>query len=133
MSTKKNRTVRELATGLGFLTPNILGFLTFTTIPLIFSMIMAFSNWDLKLHNMFKPEASPHFVGIENFQRLLSNSDFYKYLGNTLFFMMNIPFTIGGSLICALLLSKDLRGGSKKSALMIIATAILIASSIASA
>ncbi len=130
MSTKKNRTVRELATGLGFLTPNILGFLTFTTIPLIFSMIMAFSNWDLKLHNMFKPEASPHFVGIENFQRLLSNSDFYKYLGNTLFFMMNIPFTIGGSLICALLLSKDLRGGSKKSALMIIATAILIASCI---
>lgn len=130
MSTKKNRTFRELATGLGFLTPNILGFLTFTTIPLVFSMIMAFSNWDLKLHNMFKPDASPHWVGLENFQRLLSNSDFYKYLGNTLFLMMNIPFTIGGSLCCALLLSKDLRGGSKKSAMMIMLTATLVASCI---
>lgn len=128
MSTKKNRTAREFATGISFLLPNILGFLTFTTIPLVFSMFMAFSNWDLKLHNMFKPDASPHFVGIDNFVRLLSDSDSYKYLGNTLFLMMGIPFGIGGSLCCALLLSRDMRGGSKKAAAMIIASALLVAS-----
>lgn len=130
MSTKKNRTLRELVTGIGFLTPNILGFLTFTTIPLVFSMIMAFSNWDLKLHNMFKPENHVNFVGIDNFVRLLSNSDSYKYLGNTLFLMMGIPFAIGGSLLSALLLSKDMRGGSKKTALMLIAAAGLVVSTI---
>lgn len=130
MSTKKNRTVRELATGIGFLTPNILGFLTFTTIPLVFSMIMAFSNWDLKLHNMFKPEASWHFVGIDNFTRLLSDSDSYKYLGNTLFLMMGIPFGISGALISALLLSRDLRGGSRKTAAMLIVTALMVCSCI---
>jgi multiple sugar transport system permease protein len=130
MSTKNNRTIRELATGLGFLTPNILGFLTFTTIPLVFSMVMAFSNWDLKLHNMFKPDNHVHFVGISNFVRLLSDSDSYKYLGNTLFLMMGIPFSIGGALISALLLSRDLRGGSRKTTLMLIASAALVVSCI---
>ena len=125
--TAKQRTVRELATGLGFLLPNILGFLTFTTIPLLFSMFMAFSNWDLKLHNMFKPDASPQLIGFDNFVRLLSEPNSYKYLGNTLFLMMNIPFTIAGSLFCAILLSKDLRGGGKKASLMLIATATLVA------
>ena len=71
--TAKQRTERELATGLGFLLPNILGFLTFTTIPLLFSMFMAFSNWDLKLHNMFKPDASPQLIGFDNFVRYLAN------------------------------------------------------------
>jgi len=130
MSTQNKRTIRELVTGLGFLLPNILGFLTFTTIPLVFSMIMAFTNWDLKLHNMFKPDATPHFVGIDNFVRLLSDSDSYKYLGNTLFLMMGMPFAVGGALICALLLSKDLRGGSKKASLMLVATGLLVVSCI---
>ena len=101
---------RQLATGVGFIVPNILGFLVFTLFPLVFSLVMAFSNWDLRLHNMFKDD-SIRFVGFENFVRLLTEPDFFKYLGNTLFFMMGIPFGVAGSLFAAILLSQDLRGG----------------------
>ncbi|NOZ20627.1 MAG: sugar ABC transporter permease [Planctomycetes bacterium] len=107
-STRKE--TRQLATGLAFILPNLFGFLVFTLFPLVFSLIMAFTNWDLRLHNMFK-EDPVRFVGFENFVRLLTEPDFFKYLGNTLFFMMGIPFGVAGSLFAAILLSQDLRGG----------------------
>ena len=107
-----NKSRRNVLVGLGFLAPNILGFVTFTLGPLIFSLFLAFTNWDLRLHNMFKDEAL-EFVFFENFTRLFDDPDFWKYLGNTLFLMLAIPFSIAGSLFAAILLSKDMRGGSK--------------------
>lgn len=103
----------SLLLGLGFLAPNILGFLSFTVIPLVLSMILAFSNWDLSLHNMFKSEQI-QFAGLENFRRLLGNADFWKYLKNTLFLMMGTPFGVAGSLVLAMLLSKDFSSGGHK-------------------
>lgn len=102
---------RDTLVGLGFLAPNILGFLTFTMGPLVFSMFLAFTNWDLRLHNMFKEEEL-QIVFFDNFVRLFKDPDFWKYLGNTLFLMMGIPFAIAGSLFAAILLSKDTRGGN---------------------
>ena len=104
---------RRLATGLAFITPNILGFLAFTLFPLLFSFAMAFTNWDLRLHNMFKDDV-PRLVGFENFAWLFNEPDFFKYLGNTFFLMMGIPFGVAGSLCAALMLSQELRGGSRR-------------------
>ncbi len=95
--------------GIGFLAPNIIGFLAFTTIPLLFSMGLAFSNWDLRFHNMFHEETIK-FVGMKNFFQLFHERDFWKFLGNTLFFMIGAPVAIAGSLIAAILLNKDLKG-----------------------
>ena len=120
---------RNLYLGLGFLAPNILGFLAFTLIPLVFSFAMAFSNWDLRLHNMFKEEGLD-LVGLGNFIRLLQEDDFQRYLGNTLFLMMAIPFSIAASLFTAMLLSKDLRGGSRTVFLALVAGALLIGSTL---
>ncbi len=101
----------------GFLGPNIFGFLAFTLVPLLLSLALAFSNWDLKLHNMFRDE-SIRFVGFSNFVQLFKEEDFFKFLGNTLFFMMGIPFGIVGSLAAALLLSRELswraQGGTRR-------------------
>ncbi len=118
---------KKLAMGLFFLAPNILGFMTFTLFPLIFSLILAFTNWDLSLHNMFKTE-HPRFLGFENFTTLWNEPDFWRYLGNTLFLMMSIPFSIGGSLMAAILLSQDLRGGSRHTWAWIMFGAIFVAS-----
>jgi len=120
-----SRSRRNLLLGLGFLTPNILGFLAFTTIPLVISLYMAFTNWNLTLHNMFKDGEAIRFVGLANFQRLFSQDDFPRFLGNTLFFMMGIPFSIAGSLILALLLNKDMRGKSRGVFLSVFAAGIL--------
>jgi multiple sugar transport system permease protein len=117
-----------IAVGVAFLLPNILGFLAFTLIPLIFSLVLAFSNWDLKLHNMFHPEAHIHFVGLDNFRLLLSQPEFWTYLGNTLYMMLGMPVGIAASLMAAIMLSKDLRGGSTKAYVWMIAGAVLIAS-----
>ncbi len=116
---------RDTLVGLGFLAPNILGFLTFTLGPLVFSLFLAFTNWDLRLHNMFKEEEL-QIVFFENFIRLFKDPDFWKYLGNTLFLMMGIPFAIAGSLFAAILLSKDTRGGNDWVWKRLVATAGLI-------
>jgi len=117
---------RRLALGVVFVGPNLAGFLAFTLIPMLFSMALAFSNWDIKLHNQFK--AKPiEFVGFENFVRLFSQPDFARFLGNTLFFMVGIPIGIALSLSSAVLLSQDLySGGSRKTFGALIAGAMLI-------
>ena len=89
----RRRALRQTATGLAFLAPNILGFMTFTLLPLVFSLVLAFTNWDIRFHNMFK-DVPLQFVGFQNFVRLFHEPDFPKYLGNTLFLMMNIPLAI---------------------------------------
>jgi multiple sugar transport system permease protein len=119
---KGARASRELGMGLLFLGPNILGFLTFTLVPLIYSLVLAFSNWDLRLHNPFRPENHIQFVGLANFYRLLSDSDFWRY------FMMGMPAGIALSLMAAILLTKDLRGGNKLNWFGLIVTAIFAAS-----
>jgi multiple sugar transport system permease protein len=105
-----NKQARRLMTGLAFLAPNIAGVLVFVVFPVLFAVMLAFTNWDLRLHNMWKNEPL-QFVGFENFMRLFREGDFLKFLGNTLFLMMAIPFGIGASLMAAILLSKDTRGG----------------------
>lgn len=121
----KRRARRDVAVGLAFLAPNVLGFLGFTLLPLIFALMLAFTNWDLTLHNMFKREPL-QFVGLDNFRRLLGEDRFWSSLGNTLFFMMGVPFGIAGSLFAAILLSQELRGGRRRNAAWIIAGAGLV-------
>jgi multiple sugar transport system permease protein len=104
--------LRNLGIGLTFLLPNLTGFLVFTLFPLLVSFAMAFTNWDLTLHNMFKTEAI-QFVGFANFGRLFAHPDFWQFVGNTFFLMLGIPFSIGASLLAALLLSKKFPTGRK--------------------
>ncbi|MFZ4735227.1 MAG: carbohydrate ABC transporter permease [Bradymonadia bacterium] len=96
-----------------YLSPNLVGFLGFTLVPLVISLVMAFTNWDLKQHNMFHPEASPRFVGLDNFILLLREDEFLRYLGNTLVMMVGIPFGMAGSLGAALLLNTPLNGTTR--------------------
>ena len=60
------RDVREISTGVLFLLPNILGFLAFTTIPLAISLFMAFTDWNLEMHNMFQNQEL-RSVGFANY------------------------------------------------------------------
>lgn len=116
---------RKILIGLAFLAPNILGVLLFTVIPLIFSVVLAFTNWDLRLHNMFKDDPLS-YVGLDNFSRLFSEGDFYIFFGNTLYFMIGIPFGMAGSLIAAILLSRDMGNKNKRTLAWVLSVATLI-------
>jgi len=87
-----------------FLLPNFLGFIIFTAGPVLFSLIAAFTNWDLQ-HSV--PFA---FIGVENFRRMFADADFWVFFTNTLYLMLGMPVAIAGSLMLALMLSQKLRG-----------------------
>lgn len=92
---------KENLLGFLFLLPNFLGFFCFLLIPVLLSLGMAFTDWDLL--------SPPNFIGFQNFVELLKDNRFWKYLGNTFFLMISIPFNIMGSLILASLLAKNVR------------------------
>jgi multiple sugar transport system permease protein len=124
---RKARDARRLATGLAYIGPNVVGFLVFTLFPLVFSLAMAFTNWDLRLHNSFR-ESELRVIGWENFSRLFRERYFALYLGNTLFLMLGIPVSVAASLGAALLLSKDLgRSAGVRVRVGILATVLLVA------
>jgi multiple sugar transport system permease protein len=106
-------TRRSNLTALGFLTPNIIGFLVFTLLPVGAALGLSLFSWDL-FH-------APRFVGLKNFRTLLgwtaidgetyfNDSRFWKFLGNTLFFMLAIPISMAGSLLLACVLNQKLPG-----------------------
>ncbi len=117
---------RQLGIGLAFLSPSIIGFLCFTLIPLVLSLLLAFSNWDLRFHNRFH-HRSLQFVGLDNFHRLLVKPDFWRFLGNTFVFMLGIPISIFGSLLLALMLSGNLAAGSRRGLFILILIAVGVA------
>ncbi len=118
---------RRWLTGLAFLLPNIAGFCAFTLIPLVMSFAMAFTNWDILRHNLFRHDPL-RFVGVANFARLFADAEFWRDLGNTFFFLLGLPFAIAGSLIAALLLTRVARGRVAAGPLLAVATFVLVAS-----
>lgn len=91
-------------TALAFLAPNFIGFLAFMALPVIFSLVMAFTNWQMTA------SAPLEFSGLHNFQDLLGDKRFWHFFGNTAYMMMGIPLSIAGSLVLAVILSAKLRG-----------------------
>ena len=71
--------IRSTTVGMSFLLPNILGFLIFTAVPLVISLFMAFTDWNLEMHNMFRT-GSVKLVGFGNFTKLFTDPDF-SFLG----------------------------------------------------
>ena len=110
------RRAKDSLGSFAFLLPNFLGFLTFTFLPVLASLALSLTNWDI-----LQPLAAKNFVGLSNFAELLgfhheagrliaNDPDFWKFLWNTIFLMLGIPIGIFGSLAVALLLNQKLRG-----------------------
>lgn len=121
------KTRRRLLWAMVFLGPNLLGFLAFTLFPLGFSLAMAFTNFDLRLHNIFR-EGGPAFVGWDHFVQLARDPDFWRYLGNTLYLLLGLPFAIAGSLGAALLLNGEIREPSRRRGGLMVAGFVLVVS-----
>jgi len=93
---------RNRLMALGFLSPNIFGFLIFTLIPAVWAIGMSFTNWE--------GSGTAEFIGIGNYARLFSDSGFKISLGNTLFYTIGtVPFIIIISMILAFVLESGLR------------------------
>ncbi len=89
---------------LAFLAPNFAGFFLFTLGPVLFSLAVSFTNWNLMQTVPFQ------WTGLENFQELLTSSEFWLYFVNTIYLMLGMPVAIFGSLFLAILMTQNLRG-----------------------
>ncbi len=98
----KDKTKEALA-AYAFLMPNLLGFLVFTSIPVLASLGLSFVQWDLLSGN-------PQFVGVANFVELAKDPFFLKYCWNTVYLMLAIPLGMAGSLLLAIALNQRLKG-----------------------
>lgn len=94
----------ETRTAFLFLLPSLLGFLAFMLIPIIASLGLSFTNWQLL--------TPPQFVGFSNYIRLLTTDpSFFTILGNTLFFTVEyLVLNIVISLTLAVWISSLKRG-----------------------
>lgn len=83
-----------------FLTPFFIGFLVFTIGPILASLGLSFTHW-----NMFTPA---HWVGLSNYQTLLTNDNtFWIALWNTVYYsFISIPLGILLALVLAVLLNQ---------------------------
>lgn len=87
-----------------FISPWILTFGFFWIFPLLYSLILAFTDYRLM-------QESYNWIGFQNFINLLSDQTFLLALKNTFIFVFGtIPLTTIGALILALLIEDNFKG-----------------------
>jgi multiple sugar transport system permease protein len=86
-----------------FIAPWMLGFLAFTLGPIVASLGLSFTQYDMML--------PPKYVGLQQYQRLFADPLFYTSLSNTLYIVaLAVPTSMLSSFLIALLLNQKVRG-----------------------
>ena len=105
--------------------PWIFGFVVFTLGPMIYSLYLSFTNWDLF--------SSPQYIGFKNYVDLLTKDKiFWKSVKNTFYYgFISMGLGMFASLLIANLLNKPLKGMRVYRTLLYIpATVPVVASSL---
>lgn len=105
---KSKKTIRQImdsdhVSGYLFIQPFIIGFLVFTVFPMLASLVLSFTEYDML--------SAPAFIGIENYKQLFSKDPLiYKTLYNTIFFAFtSVPLKLMFALMVAMFLVKSNR------------------------
>ncbi|MEO2005952.1 MAG: extracellular solute-binding protein, partial [Candidatus Poribacteria bacterium] len=94
---------REGIAGFAFAAPWIFGFLCFTAGPILASILLSVTEYDV-LH-------PAKFVGFKNYTDLLTRDPvFWKSLGNTAYMVMGVPLGMAVGLGLAMLLNTEVKG-----------------------
>jgi multiple sugar transport system permease protein len=88
-----------------FLSPWLVGSAIFLALPMLASLVMSFTDYDVL--------SSPRFVGLENYRTLVTDPDVLRSLGNTVFYtVLHVPLSLAISLALAMLLVRLSRGSA---------------------
>lgn len=86
-----------------FLAPSVLLYLTFVIYPYVRAMYISLTQWRGLARD-------PVFIGLDNFRRMLDDSNFWNALGNNAFYAVALPvFTLGFALFFAFVLTQGAR------------------------
>lgn len=103
---------REATAGYVFLSPWLLGFMAVTAIPMLYSLYLSFTNWDLIAN-------TGQYVGFRNYVRMFTiDPAFWGSVRVTLTYaLVATPLKLAAALAVALLLTKSRRGNGTARAL----------------
>ncbi len=97
---------KETLAGYLFLLPNFLGFVAFIAIPVVFSLYLAFSRWDL-----LSGAAGIRWNGIGNFIDMVDDPWFVDSLVNNIVYtFFAVVFSLAAGLVMALVLNRKIYG-----------------------
>ncbi|GAA1700337.1 carbohydrate ABC transporter permease [Fodinicola feengrottensis] len=101
---RRKPTGRETVAGYVFLSPWLLGLLGITAIPMLYSLYLSFTDFDLL--------SSPQWIGLANYQRMFtSDPQFWHAVRVTIVFAVtSVPLKLAAALAVALLLNRKRRG-----------------------
>jgi multiple sugar transport system permease protein len=102
-SKRSKLAVREERTAYLFLLPWILGIILFLLGPMVASIFISMTEW-----NLFNP---PEWVGLDNYSKMFRDRDFYNSMAVTLRYMLlSIPIYSAAALALSVLLNERLKG-----------------------
>lgn len=91
---------RDTRTGLLFALIPVAGYVLFSLIPQVMSLVMSFGD----MPSVYIDEM--RFIGLANYKQMLTEAQFWKALGNTFFYAISTVVCIVLGLVVALLLSR---------------------------
>lgn len=98
--TKWSNSRKEALVGWLFLLPELVGMLYLYIFPIVFSLIISFSEW-----NLVGGFSTIKFVGLENFQKMFQDEKVFIALKNNLIFtFLSVPIGMALALILAVLI-----------------------------
>ena len=93
----------ETIAGYLFILPNFLGFIAFSLFPIGFAFYIMFTDWSLA--------ASPNFIGLANFGKVINDKLFWETMGNTLYYtFVAVPTGVFVAFWLALLMNRKMKG-----------------------
>jgi len=97
---------KELALGLLFISPAIIGFLIFTLYPIIMSFYYSFTDYDIL--------QDPLWIGVDNYRDLITRDKTFRIAIVNTFYMVviGLPIHLTFDFLIALLLNTKIRGRS---------------------
>ncbi len=94
---------RDTVAGYIFLSPWLLGFIGLTAGPMLFSLYLAFTSYDIF--------SSPQWIGLGNFERMMGDQKFWGSVQITLaYVLVGTPIKLAAALGVAMLLNARSRG-----------------------
>ena len=100
-STRRMRGLRRNVTGYLYISPWIIGWISFEMFPLFFAFSLAFLEWKL-----VEP---PDWVGLTNYKAMFSNELFYKSLYNTAYYsVLAVGLHLAAALLAALAVNQKI-------------------------
>ncbi|WP_251549021.1 carbohydrate ABC transporter permease [Neobacillus muris] len=100
---KKGRSIKENLTGYAFISPFVIGFLAFTLIPIVTSLYLSFTNY-----NLF---STPKWIGLDNYIKMFTGDPrYWQSLKVTIIYVFaGVPLRLGFALLIAMMLNKASR------------------------